>query len=130
MASQMVDYMKRQSNEKGAELIDFKQGVLEYNVKTPKLLQDLSWLTQHSQNHIAIKELPPSPQPKKYKENWSEFEKRIISQRTEEIGFLQKRQMGKASKKDWDLDMPHIRNFFAYLTVWLNPIRIEAKYGK
>ena len=38
--------------------------------------------------------------------------------------------MGKAIKKDWDLDMLHIRNVFAYLTVWLNPIRIEAKFGK
>lgn len=38
--------------------------------------------------------------------------------------------MGKTSKKDWDLDMPHIRNVFACLTVWLNPIRIEAKFGK
>ena len=38
--------------------------------------------------------------------------------------------MGKASKKDWDTDMAYIRNVFAYLTVWLNPIRIEAKLGR
>ena len=35
--------------------------------------------------------------------------------------------MGKASKKDWYTDIVYIRNVFAYLTVCLNPIRIEAK---
>ena len=38
--------------------------------------------------------------------------------------------MGKASKKDWDTNIAYIRDVFAYLTVWLNPIRIEAKLGR
>ena len=38
--------------------------------------------------------------------------------------------MGKASEKGWDLDMAYIHSVFAYLTVWLNPIRIKAKFGK
>ena len=78
MASQMVDCMRRQQKG-GTELVDFKQGLLDYNVKMPKPLQDLSWLMQQSQNHIAKKELPPPPQPKKKKENRSEFEKRVFS---------------------------------------------------
>ena len=44
--------------------------------------------------------------------------------------FLQNWQVGKASKKDWDTDIAYIRNVFAYLTLWLNPIRIKAKLGK
>ena len=100
MASQMVDYMRRRSREEGAELIEFKQGILDYDVKTPEAPQDLSWLTQQPQKHMAKKELPPPPPPEKKKENQSEFEKRIISQRTAGKGFLQDRQMGKASKKD------------------------------
>ena len=35
--------------------------------------------------------------------------------------------MGKTSIKDWDTDIVYIRNGFAYLTVSLNAIRIEAK---
>ena len=31
------------------------------------------------------------------------------------------------SEKDWNT--AYIRNAFAYLTVWLNPIRIKAKLG-
>ena len=42
-------------------------------------------------------------------------------------GFLQNRLIGKASKKEWDSDITYIRNIFAFLTVWLNPIRIDAK---
>ena len=38
--------------------------------------------------------------------------------------------MGKGSEKGWDLDMAYIHSVFAYLTVWLNPIRIKAKFGK
>ena len=38
--------------------------------------------------------------------------------------------MGKASKKVWDTDITYSSNIFAYLTVWLNPIRIEAKLGR
>ena len=52
----MVDYMRRQSREQGAYLIDLKQRILDYNVKTPESHQDLSWLTQESQNYIAEKE--------------------------------------------------------------------------
>ena len=37
--------------------------------------------------------------------------------------------MGKACKKNWDSDIPYIHNVFAFLTVWLNPIRIDAKLG-
>ena len=44
-------------------------------------------------------------------------------------GFLQNRQMGKACKKNWDSDIPYILNVFTFLTVWLNPIRIDAKLG-
>ena len=122
--------MRRQSKEEGTKLVDFIQGLPDYNVKMPKPLQDLSWLTQQSQIHIAKEELSPPPPPKKKKENRSEFEKRVFSQRTAGKGSLKNHQMGKASKKVWDLDMAYIRSVFAYLTVWLNPIGIKAKIGK
>ena len=64
---------------------------------------------------------------KKRKENQTEFEKRLINQRGSSIGFLQNHQMGKAIKKDWDIDVAYVRNLFAYLLVWTNPIRIQAK---
>ena len=38
--------------------------------------------------------------------------------------------MGKASKKNWNTYITYIRNVFAYLTVWFNPIRIKAKLGR
>ena len=38
--------------------------------------------------------------------------------------------MGKASKNDWDSDITYIRNIFAFLIVWLNPIRTDAKLGR
>ena len=37
--------------------------------------------------------------------------------------------MGKAYNKNWDNDTSYIRNVFAFLTVWLNPTRIDAKLG-
>ena len=114
IASQIVVYMRRQSRDEAAKLIDFKQGILNYDVKTPRPIQDLSWLTQQLQNQMAKTELPPPPPPKKKKDNRSEFEKRIISQRTAGKGFLQNRQIGNTSKKDWDLDMAYIRKVFAY----------------
>ena len=114
IASQIVVYMRRQSRDEGVKLIDFKQGILNYDVKTPGPIQDLSWLTQQSQNQIAKTELPPPPPPKKKNDNRSEFEKRIISQRTAAKGFLQSRQVGNTSKKDWDLDMAYRRKVFTY----------------
>ena len=68
-----------------------------------------------------------TPPTKKRKENRREFEKRLINQRASSKGFLQSRQMGKAIKKDWDTDIADVRNLFAYLLVWINPIRIQAK---
>ena len=38
--------------------------------------------------------------------------------------------MRKASKKNCDSDITYIRNIFAFLTVWLNPIKIDAKLGR
>ena len=70
---------------------------------------------------------PPS---KKKKVQWSDFETKLVNSRSTAQGFLQNRQMGKASKKDWDTDIVYIRNIFAYWTVWLNPIWIESKLGR
>ena len=43
MTSQMVEMMKRNSSEE-VELIDFKQGSLEFADTMYELSQDLSWL--------------------------------------------------------------------------------------
>ena len=37
--------------------------------------------------------------------------------------------MGKACKKDWDTDIAYIRNSFAFIAVWINSLRMEAKIG-
>ena len=37
--------------------------------------------------------------------------------------------MGKACQKDWDTDFAYIRNVFAFIAVWINPLRIETKIG-
>ena len=57
------------------------------------------------------------------------MEHRIVTQRQASTGYLQNRQMGKACKKDWDTDIAYIRNVFAFIAVWINPLRIEAKIG-
>ena len=66
---------------------------------------------------------------KKRKVGKSEFESKLVSSRTTAKGFLQNRQMGKACKKDWDSEIPYIPNIFTFLTVRLNPMRINAKLG-
>ena len=55
------------------------------------------------------------------------MEHRIVTQRQASKGYLQNRQMGKACEKDWDMDIAYIRNVLAFIAVWINPLRIEAK---
>ena len=134
MASQMIKMMKRNSNEE-VELIDFKQGNLEFADNTYEQSQDLSWLDIKQEKTLTFvpgfvpwKKMSKAVLAiKKRKENQTEFEKRLINQRGSSIGFLQNHQMGKAIKKDWDIDVAYVRNLFAYLLVWTNPIRIQAK---
>ena len=108
-------------------LQNVNQGSLDYKVNLNVQHQDLSWL--RVKNLVPQKEMlkPPS---KKKKVQWSDFETKLVNSRSTAQGFLQNRQMGKASKKDWDTDIVYIRNIFAYWTVWLNPIRIESKLGR
>ena len=70
---------------------------------------------------------PPS---KKKKVQRSNFGTKLVNSQSVAKGCLQNWQMGKASKMDWDTNIACIRNVFAYLTIWLNPIRIEAKLGR
>ena len=63
----MVDYIRREKREEGAELIDFKQGILDCEVKMLKPLHDLSWLKQQSQNYIAKKRASTTSPTKKEK---------------------------------------------------------------
>ena len=44
----------------------------------------------------------------------SDFETKSVISRLAPKGFLQNRQMSKASKKDWETDIAYIRNVFAY----------------
>ena len=70
------------------------------------------------------------PLSKKKKVQRSDFKIKLVNSRSAAKGFLQNRQMGKATMKDWDTGSTYIRNVFAYLKVWLNPIRIEPKLGR
>ena len=58
------------------------------------------------------------------------FRKQIADQRLVAKGFLQNKQMGTANKKNWGEDIAYIRNLFALLTVWINPIRLDSKLGE
>ena len=126
MVSQMIELARSNSNNEVKELIDFNvnQGSLDYKVNWNVQHQDLSWL--RVENLVPPKEIlkPPS---KKKKVQQSNFETKLVNSRSVAKGFLQNRQMGKASKKDWDTAIAYIRNVFSYLTVWLNPIRTKAK---
>ena len=100
------------------------QGTLDYNLSQYVPDQALSWLNETTT--VPRKKMSPR---KKRKVNRSEFESKLVSSQSTAKGFLQNRQMGKACKKNWDSDIPYIHNVFAFLTVWLNPIRIDAKLG-
>ena len=75
---------------------------------------------------VPSKDISQPPSKKKKCER-TEMEHRIVTQRQASKGYLQNRQMGKACKKDWDTDIAYIRNVFAFIVVWINPLRIEAK---
>ena len=51
----------------------------------------------------------------------------ISNQRLVAKGFLQNKQMGRASKKNWKDDIAYSRDLFALLTVWVNPICLDSK---
>ena len=130
MASQLP---RRNSSSEAQELIDFNlnQGGLNYKLGPSTQHQDLSWLNVKNLNpqYTSRKEMKKPPL-KKRKVQRSEFESRLVTSHCTAKGFLQNRQMEKANKKDWDSDITYIRNIFALLTVWLNPIRIDAKLGR
>lgn len=54
--------------------------------------------------------------------------KQIRDQRLIVKCFLQNKQMGRVSKKNWGEDIAYIRNLFALLTAWLNPICLDSKF--
>ena len=129
MASQMIELARANSNKEVEEPIDFNvnQRSLDYKVNSNVQRQDLSWL--RVKNLVPQKEMlkPPS---KKRKVQRSDFETKLVNSHSAVKGSLQNRQMGKASQKDLDTDIASTRNIFAYLTVWLNLIWIEAKFGR
>ena len=129
IASQMIELTRANNNSKVEELIDFNvnQGSLDYKDNSNVQHQDLLWV--RVKNLVSQKEMlkPPS---KKKKVQWANFKTKLVNSPFSAKEFLQNWQVGKASKKDWDTDIAYIRNVFAYLTLWLNPIRIKAKLGK
>ena len=109
------------SSNKAQELIDFdlKQGGLDYKLDPSAQHQDLSWLKEMKK-----------PLSKKRKVQRSKFKSRLVTSRCTAKYFLQNHQMGKVSKKDWESDIIYIRkNIFPFLTVWLNPTRIDTKHS-
>ena len=131
MASQLP---RRNSSNEVQELIDFNlnQGGLNYKLGPSTQHQDLSWLNVKNLNpqYTAPRKEMKKPPLKKRKVQQSKFESRLVTSHCTAKDFLQNCQMEKASKKDWDSDITHIRNIFALLTVWLNPIRIDARLGR
>ena len=70
--------------------------------------------------------IPPPPR-KKITMCKKPFSKQIADQRLIAKGFLQNKQMGRVNKKNWGEDVAYIRNLFALLTVWINPIHLDSK---
>ena len=122
------------SSNKAQELIDFdlKQGGLDYKPDPSAQHQDLSWFNVKNLNHqyTAPRKEMEKPLSKKRKVQRSKFKSRLVTSRCTAKYFLQNHQMGKVSKKDWDSDITYIRNIFPFLTVWLNPTRIDARHGR
>ena len=58
------------------------------------------------------------------------FSKQTADQRLVAKGFLQNKQIGRANKENWAEDIAYIRNLFALLTVWINPICLYSKLGE
>ena len=56
--------------------------------------------------------------------------KQITDQRLVAKGFLQKKEMGKANKKNWGEDIGNIRYLLALVAVWMNTIRLDSKLGE
>ena len=127
MAAQML---RLSSQEKGKLIEDnVGEGELDFESSIVEPRQDLSWLEVKPEMlpmvpHKDINNCEPA-QKKRNKPERSDMENRIIPQRKASKGFLQNRQMGKASKKNWNTDIAYIRNLFTYITVW-----IEAKLGE
>ena len=114
MTSLMIELARVNSNNEVEELTDFNvnRGSLDYKVYSNVQYQDLSWL--RVKNLVLQKEMMKPPSKKK-KVQRSNFETKLVNSRSAAEGFLQNRQMGKVSKKDWDTDVAYIRNVFAYL---------------
>ena len=66
----------------------------------------------------------------KSSKKWLWNETKLFNSRSAAKGLQQNRQMGKTTMTVWDTEIAYIRNVFAYLTVWSNPIWIEAKLGR
>ena len=128
MAAQMVNVHRQPSSGDQVDLIEYKDGVGERDFVNRILepSQDSSWLNLNPR--VPSKDISQPPSKKK-KCKRTEMEYRIVTQRQASKGYLQNRQMGKVCKKDWDTDIAYIRNVFAFVAVWINPLRIEAKIG-
>ena len=107
----MIEMMKRNSSEE-AELIDFKEGNLEFTDNRYEQSQDLSWLDIKQEEtptfvpgFVLQKEMSHATLPTKKQKDRNEFKKQLINQRASSKGFLQNLQIGKAIKKDWDTDI-------------------------
>ena len=116
MAAQML----RLSSEEKAKLIEDNAGEdeLDFETSIEEPSQDLCWLEVKPEMvpmvpRKDINNCKPA-QKKRKKPERSDMENRIILQRKACKGFLQNRQMGKASKKNWNIDIAYISNLFAY----------------
>ena len=130
MERQIQDTFTRfTGNNEVEKLIDFNknQGKFDYKVNSNIQNQDSSRLGVKS--IVPQKEMPKPPSNNK-KVPRSDFETKLFNSRSAAKVLQQNWQMFKASKTVWDTNITNIRNVFAYLTVWLNPIQIEAKLGR
>ena len=128
MAAQMIKVHRQPSSRDQVDLIEYKEGAgkLDFVNRILEPSRDSSWLNVNPR--VPSKDISQPPSKKKECER-TEMEHQIVTQRQASKGYLQNRQMSKACKKDWDMDIAYIRKVFAFIAVWINPLRIEPKIG-
>ena len=126
MAAQTINVHRQRSSRDQVDLIEYKEGAGELDFVN-RILEpngDSSWLNMNPR--VPSKDI--SQPPSKEKEcKRTEMEHQIVTQRQASEGYLQNRQMGKVCKKGWDTTIAYICIVFAFIAVWINPLRIEAK---
>ena len=128
MVAQIINAQRLPSSGDQVELIEYKEETSKLDFVNRILEPSRDSSRVNVNPRVPSKDILRPPSKKKKCEK-NEIEHRIFTQRQASKGYLQNCQIGKASKKDWDANIAYVRNMFAFIAVWINPLRIKAKIG-